>query len=313
MIKQNYIKVFSPATIANVACGFDIFGIALDNPGDEVEISVNLNSKEIKIVEITGDNGLLPYDVDKNTVTISLIEFMKYLNIDIGLDIKIHKKMPFGSGLGSSAASSVAGVFAFNQMLVNSLPKDMLLPFVVEGEKAVSGSMHADNVAAALFGGFIVVKKYPQLKILKVDVKNQYFFSVIHPEVEVKTDDARKILRKDVKLEYAINQWGNIAATIIALQTGNNNLLKESLIDVIVEPVRSIFIPEFYNLKDIAYKNNAISCSISGSGPSVFGIFESEEMAKKTLEEQQNLLKSCGIGSDVYLANLNSEGPKVIG
>lgn len=312
MIKQDYIKVFSPATIANVACGFDIFGIALDNPGDEIEIFVNKKSNELRIIEITGDNGLLPYDIDKNTVTISLIEFLKYLDIKIGLDIKIHKKMPFGSGLGSSAASSVAGVFAFNQMLKNPLPKDLLLPFVLEGEKAVSGSIHADNVAACLYGGFIVVKKYPNLKILKVNIKNNYYFTIIHPQIEVKTDDARKILRKEVKLEYAVNQWSNIAATIIALQNGDDKLLQESLIDLIIEPVRSIFIPEFYNLKDIAYRNKAIACSISGSGPSVFAIFNNIDDAKKSLDEQYNLLKSLDINSDKYLAYLNIDGPIII-
>jgi homoserine kinase len=312
MFKKNYIKIFSPATIANFTCGFDIFGVALENPGDVVEIEINNNSNEIKILEITGDNGLLPYEIEKNTVTISLLKFLNDFDLKVGLNIKIHKKMPFGSGLGSSAASSVAGVYALNQMLENPLPKDKLLEYVLEGEKKVSGSIHADNVAACLYGGFIIVKQYPKLEIIKLNVKKNYYFSIIHPHIEVKTEDARKILRKDIKLELVTKQWGNIATTVIALQNGDDELLKNSLIDIIIEPVRSIFIPEFTTIKNIAYENGALAASISGSGPSVFSVFNDKSLAEITLNLQAEALKKIGISSDLYISQMNFEGVKVI-
>lgn len=312
MVKSNYIKVFSPATIANVGCGFDIFGLALDNPGDEIELKI-VKDKKIEIIEITGDDGILPLESNKNVATVALKALMEHINADFGVEVKLHKKMPFGSGLGSSAASSVAGVFALNEILENPLPKSELLQFTLEGEKiATGGHAHADNVAACLYGGFILVKNRNPLHIVNLPVKADLYFTVLHPQIEVRTEDSRKVLRQEISLDKAITQWSNVAGFVTGLLTGDYDLISKSIDDVIVEPVRSVFIPEFYEIKNAAISNGALGCSISGSGPSVFAVSPSLEISKKVGEEMVKVLDNVGVGSDIYYSKINNQGPIVL-
>jgi homoserine kinase len=201
------IKIFAPATVANVACGFDIFGFAVDNPGDEVVVRKR-NQKGIIITKITGDNGKLTYIPEKNAVTVPIIKFLEKIESEQGFELELHKKMPLGSGLGSSSASSVAGVYAVNELLGKPLTIKELLPFSMEGERVACGSAHADNVAPALLGGFIVVRSYNPLDTIKIPTPTDLFCTIVHPDIEVNTKDARFILRNEVSMKNTIAQMG---------------------------------------------------------------------------------------------------------
>jgi homoserine kinase len=311
-IKYNYARVFAPATIANVGPGFDIFGVAVNSPGDEVEVSVT-GQPGIRIVEITGDQNLLPKEAERNTATVSMLSLMNELDLDKGLDVKIHKKMPIGSGMGSSAASSVAGVCALNALLSESLGKDILLNHALEGEKISSGgAIHLDNIAACLYGGFILVHSKEPADIIELPVPDNLKCVVIHPQIEIKTSESRKLLKKDTSLSSAVIQWGNIAGMVAALYRNDLSLLSRSLIDVIAEPVRSILIPEYDKMKSKALELGAIGFNISGSGPSVFAFCDSDEKAQIIGTSLQEILNERQIRNDLYITEINKNGPKVL-
>jgi homoserine kinase len=304
------IKVFAPATVANVVCGFDILGFAVNAPGDELIMEMT-NKAGVNIISIEGDEGKLPLDPTKNTVSATVISLLKHLGReDIGLNIKLKKMMPMGSGLGSSSASAVAGLFAANELLGKPLSKMELLPFAMEGEALACGHGHADNVAPALFGGFTLIKSYEPLEVIALPVPKLYC-ALLYPHVDVPTRDARQIIRSKVLLKDAVIQWGNIAGLISALYTHDYDLLGRSMKDVIIEPIRSILIPEFDRMKEIAIGNGALGFGISGSGPTVFSLFKSNDDAQKSLQEMKQMLAQQGIESNIYLSEINEKGPMV--
>ena len=305
------IKVFAPATVANVVCGFDILGFAVNEPGDELIMELT-DKPGVNIVSIEGDEGKLPLDPQKNTVSASLISLLKQIGReDLGVNIRLKKKMPRGSGLGSSAASAVAGLFAINELLDRPLTKEQLLPFAMEGEALACGHGHADNVAPALFGGFTLIKSYEPLEVIALPVPNLYC-ALLYPHVDVPTRDARQIIRSKVLLKDAVTQWGNIAGLISSLYTQDYDLLGRCMKDVIVEPVRSMLIPEFDKMKETAMENGALGFGISGSGPTVFSLYRSADDAQKVLANLKQMLSSKGIESNIYLSEINKNGPIVI-
>lgn len=306
------IQVFAPATVANVACGFDIFGLAVDNPGDEVIVRKRQDDK-IVITSITGDNGKLPYDPEKNTVSVPILNYLQSIHSTAGFDIELHKKMPLGSGLGSSSASSVAGVFAVNELLDRPLSSQELLPFSMEGERVACGSAHADNVAPALMGGFVVVRSYSPLDIFKVPTPENLYVTIVHPDIEVNTKDARYILRNEVQLKKAISQMGNVAGLVAGLMQSDFSLISRSMVDFIIEPIRSILIPEYFNVKNAALDAGALGCSISGAGPSIFTFSEGKETAEKVSIAMQEKFHAVGIKTNAFVSTINQNGPKVIG
>lgn len=306
------IKVFAPATVANVACGFDIFGLALDNPGDEVIVKKRADDKVV-ITKITGDAGKLPYDSEKNTVTVPILNYLRSIESNQGFDVELHKKMPLGSGLGSSSASSVAGVFAVNELLGNPLTTKELLPFSMEGERVACGSAHADNVAPALMGGFVVVRSYSPLDIFKIPTPTNLYVTIVHPDVEVNTKDARFILRNEVQLKKAIAQMGNVAGLVAGLMQSDYELIGRSMVDFIIEPIRSILIPEFFNVKNAALGAGALGCSISGAGPSIFAFSEGKETAEKVRIAMQAAFNRANIKTNAFVSTINQNGPKIIG
>jgi len=311
-LKYKYAKVFAPATIANVGPGFDIFGVAVNYPGDEVEVSVT-GQPGIRILEIIGDQGLLPKEAEKNTATVSMLSLLNELELKIGLDVKIHKKMPIGSGMGSSAASSVAGICALNALLSESLDKDILLSHALEGEKISSGgAIHLDNIAACLYGGFILVHSKEPADIIELPVPDNLKCVVIHPQIEIKTSESRKLLKKDTSLSSAVTQWGNIAGMVAALYRNDLALLSRSLKDVIAEPVRSILIPEYDKMKSKALEMGAIGFNISGSGPSVFALCDSDDTAQAIGTSLQSILNEKHINNDLHITEINRDGPKVL-
>jgi len=306
------IKVFAPATVANVSCGYDVLGFAVAHPGDEVIVHKKA-AKGITIRKITGDEGRLSLDPAKNTVSFSILKFLEHYRLDTGFEITLHKKMPLGSGLGSSAASSVAGLFAVNELLGSPFSKMELLPFAMEGERLACGTAHADNVAPALFGGFVLIRSYDPLDVIKINTPSKLFCTIIHPQIEVETKDARSILPRQVLLKDAIVQWGNVAGLVAGLMSDNYELIGRSMRDVIVEPRRAMLIPGFEKAKQAALDAGALGGGISGSGPSVFTLSKDEHTAKEAGKAMLKVFKQLNIAGEIYVSGINKAGPQVVG
>ncbi len=307
------VRVFAPATVANMICGFDILGFAVDQPGDEV-IMRRKQQPGVTIKEITGDDGRLPLDPDKNTVSACVQYLLQALNIaaKVGVEIELHKHMPIGSGLGSSAASTVAGIFAINVMLGNPLTKEELLPFCVEGERLACGTGHADNVAPALYGGITLIRGNQPLDVISIPSPPELVAAVVFPQVDVPTRDARQLIKDKVLLKDAVTQWGNIAGLVAGLFQEDYDLIARSMKDILIEPTRAILIPQFYEMKAIAMENGALAFGISGSGPSVVAMTKDEEVAKNIVDKIQTHLKNMDIESFGYVSRVNTVGPRVL-
>jgi homoserine kinase len=308
---KEYIKVFAPATVANVTCGFDVLGFAVNEPGDELEIQ-KYRGKDIILEEITGDGGRLPTNIDENTATVVISQILDHLGEKPGLKIRLQKKMPLGSGLGSSAASSVAGAFAINEMLGSPLTKMELLPFVMEGERVACGAAHADNVAPSLLGGFVLIRSYDPLDVISIPTPGDLYAIIINPQIEIETKDAREILKKELLLKDAIKQWGNVGGLITGLFTDDYELIGRSMTDHIVEPIRAILIPNFEEVKKAALDAGVLGCGISGSGPSIFALSKGRTIAEIAGQEMRKAFLTLDIESNVYISGINTQGPIVI-
>jgi homoserine kinase len=308
---KNTVRIFSPASVANVGCGFDVFAFALNEPGDEIFLSFK-SSPGLEIVEITG-NSSLPLDIHKNTASVAISAMLDYLNTDAGISLSLHKKMPIRSGLGSSAASAVGGVFALNHLLETNLPNDILLKFAIEGEKIASGNnIHLDNSAACLYGGFVLVRSEDPIDIISIPVPENLYCVIIHPQIEIDTSESRKKLPENVSLTAAISQWGNTAAVVSALYRSDFELLKRSIKDTIIEPARAEQIPDFYGLRDTALNSGAIGCGISGSGPSIFALADSKDNALIICDDISKYYKSSNIPFETFVSKINNSGPKIL-
>lgn len=307
------ISVFAPATVANVVCGFDVLGFAVNEPGDEVVMRVT-GKPGITISKITGDNGRLPLDPAKNTVSVSVLHYLQSIGrSDIGLDIELHKKMPIGSGLGSSSASTVAGLFAIKTLLGDDTDPVHLLPFAMKGEEMACGHGHADNVAPALLGGFVLIRSYEPLDVIRLPHPAGLYCAIVFPDVDVPTREARQIIRNKINMKDAVTQWGNIAGLVSGLFMQDIDLIGRSMKDILVEPVRSMLIPDFYRMREMAMELGAVSFGISGSGPSVFAFTRDEETARRITQKLQQHLTSLQIGSNSYVSVINDKGPRVVG
>jgi homoserine kinase len=305
------IKVFAPATVANVACGFDVLGFAIDKPGDELIMEITAE-KGVAIADIEGDEGMLPRDPKKNSATVAIQDYLDFIQANFGCKIWLKKLMPSGSGLGSSAASAVAGVFAINMLCNEQLTKEEMLPFLLNAEKAACDAAIADNVAASLFGGFILVRSYEPLDILQIPVPEDLWCAVIHPDVVVLTKEAREILPKEIPLAHSLRQSANVGGMMVGLLRGDYELIGRSLVDYIAEPYRSKLIPGFYDMKQAAKNAGALGGSISGSGPSVFALCHGKEIAHKAGDAKKSIIDELHIGAEVYVSKVNNHGPKVL-
>ncbi|WP_262245517.1 homoserine kinase [Parapedobacter soli] len=312
-MEKDKVHVFAPATVANMVCGFDILGFALDEPGDEVYMR-RVDKPGVNLVQVTGDDGRLPRDTAKNTVSASVLTYLQHIGRpDVGVEIELHKQMPIGSGLGSSAASTVAGLFAINTLLGNPLSRQELLPFAVLGEELACGHGHADNVAPALMGGITLIRSYDPIDLVSLPVPPSLFASVVFPHVDVPTRDARQMIRTKVALKDAVTQWGNIAGLVAGLYSNDYELIGRSMHDVLIEPTRAILIPEFYEMRRVTMESGALGFGISGSGPSVFAFSRSKAVATQITAAITELLNKHGIGSNGYVSGVNADGPRELG
>lgn len=302
--------VFAPATVANVGCGFDVLGMAINAPGDIVKIQVNESHKEVRITSIEGDDGRLPLESLKNTASVSLSHLLKRIKWSgVGFDLQIIKQMPLGSGLGSSAASSVGALSAFNALLEMPLTPSQLLESAMEGERIACGSAHADNVAAGLYGGFVLIRDASPVDVIPISTPERLFCTVIHPDLELKTADSRSVLKKDIPLSLAVKQWANVGGLIAGLINNDLGLIRRSLVDHIVEPRRAALIPGFYEVKQAAMAADALGASISGAGPSIFALSDDANKAEHIADKMQNAFKNLSIHSDRFVSQINQNGP----
>ncbi len=302
------IKVFAPASVANVGVGYDILGFALEKPGDE--IIVRLSDKPgLRITKITGAKGKLPTAIEKNTASFAALKMLQHIGEEgRGIEFEIHKKMPFGSGLGSSAASAVAGVMAVNEILRRPLTKRELLPFAVMGEQIADGAWHADNVAPSLLGGMILIRSNETLDVHRLPIPKGLYATVIYPKVEVLTKHSRGILSDQTSLKQCIEQTGNLAGFIIGMYNSDIDLIGRSLKDVIIEPQRAQLIPHFYAVKNAVLEAGALGCSISGAGPSIFALSTNSLIAERVGEEMTRIFTDAKIENQLFISKINQEG-----
>ncbi len=306
---MDQLKIFAPATVANLSCGFDVLGCCLDSVGDEMLIKKN-DLNEVRITKITGQE--LPMATDMNVAGVAAKSLLKAMESDQGFDIEIYKNIKPGSGIGSSAASSAGAVFAVNKLLGEPFGQQELISFAMQGELLASGNAHADNVAPALLGGFSLVRSYCPLEVLSLPVPEELRMVVLHPLIEIKTRDSRSIIKQNVSLKSAINQWGNLGALVSALYTQDYDLLGRSLQDEIVEPVRSILIPYFDELDTLVLENGALGFGISGSGPSVFAMCRGEENAINVKNAVREFYSGKNIEFELHLSAINKKGVKIL-
>ena len=298
------IRVLAPATVSNVVCGFDCLGFTLKEPFDEMLVR-KIPEREIRITN--RDEFDLPTDPAKNVTGVALGAMLDVAGADFGFEIEMTKHIKPGSGIGSSSASSCGAVSAANRLLGDRFSKSELVEFAMEGEKLASGAKHADNVAPCIFGGFVLVRSVDPLDVVPLDFP-PLFVTVIHPQIEIKTADARAILPKDVALGTAVRQWSNLGAFIAALAKGEYELLARSMRDLIVEPARKSLIPEFEAVKAASIKAGSLGGGISGSGPSMFMLSKDEKTAESVEAAMQQVYSRTGIEFKTYISEVNAEG-----
>lgn len=302
------IKIKSPGTVANLVCGFDILGLALNEPADRMELSL-LDKPGLVIQNM--DDYNLPTDPVKNVAGVVLLSIIEKMRGNTGFSLSVEKHIKPGSGIGSSAASAAGAAVAANHLLGNIFSKDELVQFAMNGEKLASGVKHADNIAPCIYGGVTLVRSIHPLDIVSIPAPDM-FVTVVHPQIEVRTADARQILKQQVLLKDAIKQWGNIAGLVTGLMKADYELIGRSLEDVIIEPVRSILIPGFDELKSKCKEAGALGGGISGSGPSVFMLSKNEVIARDVESVMKDIYNRIGIQYNTYVTTINNKGVEIL-
>ncbi|MEI8049035.1 MAG: homoserine kinase [Bacteroidota bacterium] len=307
------ITAFAPASVANVGCGFDIMGFAVAGIGDKVTVSLRAETDNETVI-LTGKYGYLtPAERNKNTAGVAVNAYLQAIGrSELNLEIILKKNMPLGSGMGSSASSSAAAVFAINYLLGSPLSTPELIPFAMEGERVACGSAHADNVAPALLGGFTLIRSYSPLDIISIKCPDDLFAAVVHPHVELNTSDSRRILKNEVSVANAIIQSANTAGFMVALLQRDYDLMKRSMSDLLAEPQRIHLIPGFESIRNAAMEAGAVGCGISGSGPSIFALCKGEAMAKQVADVICKGFTHIGLFNEAYVSQVNSPGTRIV-
>ena len=306
---MNEIKLFCPATIANLSCGFDVLGLCLDTIGDEMIIR-KVAEKGVRITKIIGAN--LPLKTEENVAGVAALALLSEVETPFGFEIEIYKNIKAGSGIGSSSASAAGAVFGINELLGKPFSRNELVRFAMKGEVVASGSEHADNVAPALLGGFTLVRSYTPLDVIRIESPNELFATVIHPQIELKTSEMRAVLQPMISLKSAIVQWGNVGGLIAGLYTNDYDLIGRSLHDEVVEPLRGKFIPHFEEIKKASLNAGALGSGISGSGPSIFALSKGIETAEKVKKAMISIFEKTIIPYEIHVSKINSEGVRIL-
>lgn len=305
------VKAFAPATVANATAGFDVLGFALQSPGDTVSCTLT-DEPGISISAITGVAVDLPREAEKNTAGVAVQAMLDHLGLDPGIDMVIEKGIPIVGGMGSSASSGAAAVVAVNELLELNLSPLELLPFVIESEKMATGAPHADNAAPCLLGGFSLIRSVEHLDVVSIPTPENFSCAIVHPHMEIKTRDARDILPKEVSMKHATRQMGHIAGFVLGITTLDMNLVKRSLVDELAEPFRGKLIPGFDAVRYAALEQGALGCGISGSGPSMFALCDSMEIAELAAESMQEAFNSVSMNSDRYVSRISTRGAHIL-
>jgi homoserine kinase len=310
------IRAFAPATVGNVACGFDVLGLALDQPGDEVRARFR-EAPGVEILRIVGDGGRLPLDAERNSAGIAARAVLRAAGLEgeVGVSLELHKGLPLSSGLGGSAASSVAGALAVNTLLGNPLPKGALLSAAEEGETLGAGASHLDNAAPCLLGGICLVLPgagNQATQVVELPVPEGLSVAVVHPHMEIRTEEARALLGDTVELATAIRQWGNTAGFVAALHRGDMELLARTVVDLVAEPKRRGLIPGFERVMAAARGAGALGGSLSGSGPSLFALAPSPEVALRAGAAMAEAFAAEGLDSDVHAGPVSERGARIL-
>ena len=308
---MTFVTAFAPATVSNVACGFDVLGFALDAPGDEV--TARLTGTGVRIDDILGDGGRLPRDAAKNTAGIAALTLLAKLGERRGVALTIRKGLPLSSGLGGSAASAAAAVVAVDAILGSRVPIETLIACALEGERLGAGSAHADNIAPSLCGGLVLVRCPNPPDVVRLPVPAGLSAVVVHPDLEIETAQARALIGDTVRLADAVRQWANLGALVDGLHRGDFALISRSLEDTIAEPRRASLVPGLAVIKRAALDAGALGCSLSGSGPSIFALCASREAATRVAAAMTAAVRA-EIGGDVqtYLSPIASQGARVL-
>lgn len=302
------VTVHAPATVANMVCGFDVLGFAVNEPYDEMHIRL-MDEPGVKIINLDSYN--LPTEPALNVAGAALLAMLEETEEPIGFEVSICKNIKPGSGVGSSAASSAGAVVAANRLLNDRFSKEDLVRFAMNGEKVASGVKHADNIAPCIYGGVTLIRSIFPLDIIPLTAPSLYV-TIVHPQIEVRTADARSILKQQVQLKEAIRQWGNIAGLVAGLLQNDYDLIGRSLEDVLIEPVRSILIPGFDTIKQLSKEAGALGGGISGSGPSIFMLSKDEFTAKTVEAAMQGVYEKLSLDHHTYVTTINPHGVRII-
>ncbi len=309
MSAKDQITVFSPSTIANVGCGYDVLGFALEGIGEKITVS---RRDDGKLFIEPCEKFDIPTDPTTNVATVAAKALLHAAGINAGFTFSFDKVIYPGSGLGTSASSSAGAVFAVNELIGRPFNSHELITYAMEGEKVISGKAHADNVGPNLLGGFTLVRDYNPLDVLKLPVPKDLYVSIVHPQVVVKTTDAKRMLKSQVKLEQAVSQWGNVGGLVSGLYEEDFELIGRSMVDNIVEPTRKLLIPMYDEVKSKAFENGAVGCSIAGSGPSIFAFSKGKATAEKIKKSMQSIYDEVGIVAFTYLSKIGTEGVTIV-
>lgn len=303
------VKLFCPASVANVSCGFDVLGFCFDPIGDEMIIRKTAE-KGVRITKIEGED--LPFEVEKNVAGVSSLALLEKYPCDFGFQIEIYKKIKPGSGIGSSAASAAGAVFGINELLGKPFDTNKLIEFAMKGEELASRSLHADNIAPIILGGLTLVRSCKSLDVISLPIPPELYAIIIHPKIEIKTSEARSAIDKMIPLVKATEQWGNLAALVSGFYTNDYDLISRSLVDVVAEPYRAKLIPGFYAIKKAALDVGALGSSISGSGPSIFALSKDQQKAQKVKDAMEKAIIPLGIDFEAYISKISPQGIHII-
>lgn len=312
-MEKKSFKAFAPATVANVGLGFDFMGFALDKAGDTVSVSEGKDHTGITISTGGKYGPLVPSDPLKNTAGVAAKALLLAHGYEgKSLQLRLEKNLPLGSGLGSSAASAAAALVAVNVFLGNPYSAEEMIPFAMEGERVACGTAHADNVAPSLLGGFVIIRSYSPLDIIRLRCPDDLYCAVVHPHIELKTSDSRRILKRDIPLGDVTRQCANVAGFLTGLFREDYDLIARSMHDLLAEPKRLQLIPGYEKVKNAAMSAGATGCGISGSGPSVFALCKGETAARDVAYAMKHALESTGLGADEFISTLSSPGAHIV-